>query len=1120
MTKKTYIKVPTNTNGVWSYTEFPTRDSFRVFVKSCFKEPGSCGFNELSRLFNEQSKIFSKKGLYCEAPEGSRDYITYWDTEKEKCRKGVIFSDGINSWYLPRDLYFWWNFLKIADKEKKTEAFPEVWDVHYYMALYNIIAQLYDRHSAILKKRQIGSSLYHMAKLINLLWFEKSQILKMGASGKDYINNDKGSWLILDYYRDFLNKHTGWYRPMSPDKSASMSWQQRLEVKENGRTSFEGNSSKLTGTSFEKNATAGVGGPCHRLGTLICMADGSFKPVENISLGEYVLGIDNKPKKVQRLFSGVDTIYRVEQIRGEDYYTTGDHKLYLINRDKKVSEKTQLRITKTKDWEALTTYRKRCYVGVKNKKPLVFHNEYQESKQLLDPYFLGLWLGDGYRSVPGLIINRTADIEILEYMQQLSKKTKTKLHIRTKEKDRYNVDMCHAIFSIGEDGIDSYFTKGFVHYNLFYNKHIPDAFLYGTVDTRLAILAGFIDTDGYYDPNKGHFEVCCKNDRLCFQLAFLCRSLGAYVKQGLAPSQEHVVKGKTIKYTETNRLSIRFQDPSIVPTKTKRKIGTNIRNRERNIHTSPIKAITAVGIEPYAGIQVEDSLYYLHDLTITHNCRIFFHEEAGIAPKMSETFEFMRPALSMGGILTGQFIAAGSVGNLDQCKPLENMIKNPHGNSVYAVKSTLVNENEDEAETGLFIPEQWGRPPHIDQYGNSLVTEALEAIKKERHIWEHGDDITGEKPIEREKLQLRISQQPINIDEAFAIRKTSLFPSRYVKPQIQRIEDNEYKLEYVDLERNEKGEVVTVPSKRVPLVTDVSMTTPDKRACVVIHEHPIPGKVPLKTYLGSIDPVAGDKTITSESMACIYIYKMPTLRMHTTADGKKESSTEGGKIVAWWTGRYDDINETNEQLSMLVEYYQSYTTCEYNVGSWVNYMIGKRRSRYVAVKEDMIFDKEAGVTQNSMNNYGWYNTPQTWKKMLEEGINYISQALLTTYKDDGTVERVKYAVETIPDIWLLKEMQQYQPNDGRNYDRIITYCALVAFVGLRLSNMPGMYTEAITSNSDGSTDSKKLGSMDSVRIFKENTQTFRNLLGQVEDNTSYKADYSRYKKRSAFKHLK
>lgn len=1109
MTKKTYIKVPTNTNGVWSYTEFPTRDSFRVFVKSCFKEPGSCGFNALSKRFNEQAQVFRKKGLYCEAPEGSRDYITYWDTEKEKCRKGVIFSDGVNSWYLPRDLYFWWNFLKIADKEKKTEAFPEVWDVHYYMALYNIIAQLYDRHSAILKKRQIGSSLYHMAKLINLLWFEKSQILKMGASGKDYINNDKGSWLILDYYRDFLNKHTGWYRPMSPDKSASMSWQQRLEVKENGRTSFEGNSSKLTGTSFEKNATAGVGGPCLLKNSLILMADASYKKVQDILLGDVICGADGLPKKVLELFSGVDTIYQIKQTRGATYYTTADHSLYLWDHYKSSFVKIL-----SKNFNKLSVYKRTKklsgikFLGIKGQK-----------KELpIDPYYLGLFLGDGTRGDYRILVNETRDPEIAEYITQLAETEigyRLTKRFRNLTRPEYNDTMTDYGIVRKARGVNSKYSFTFDELGL-EKKHIPDIYYTSSKEQRLELLAGLIDTDGYLNKEKKRYEISITDKVLADDIVKLSIQLGFNTQRCIIENSG--IKSTVYnKPTKSHRINITGNIP-IIPCKVKRKIATDVSTMATNNYSK--LQVTKWGIDEYFGFACEDSLFVLEDGTITHNCRIFFHEEAGIAPKMSETFEFMRPALSMGGILTGQFIAAGSVGNLDQCKPLENMIKNPHGNSVYAVKSTLVNENEDEAETGLFIPEQWGRPPHIDQYGNSLVAEALEAIKKERHIWEHGDVVTGEKPIEREKLQLRISQQPINIDEAFAIRKTSLFPNRYVKPQIQRIEDNEYKLEYVDLERNERGEVVTVPSKRIPLVTDVSMTTPDKRACVVIHEHPIPGKVPLKTYLGSIDPVAGDKTITSESMACIYIYKMPTLRMHTTADGKKESSTEGGKIVAWWTGRYDDINETNEQLSMLVEYYQSYTTCEYNVGSWVNYMIGKRRSRYVAVKEDMIFDKEAGVTQNSMNNYGWYNTPQTWKKMLEEGINYISQALLTTYKDDGTVERVKYAVETIPDIWLLKEMQQYQPNDGRNYDRIITYCALVAFVGLRLSNMPGMYTEAITSNSDGATDSKKLGSMDSVRIFKENTQTFRNLLGQVEDSTSHKADYSRYKKRSAFKHLK
>lgn len=895
--QKTFIKIPTWNQGEWTYTEFSTQEDFRSFLLTLFKEPGEYNFNEVSNQFDIHAQTFKKKGLYSEAPEGSRDFQVFWDTEKEKCRKGVIYTDGVNFWYLTRELYFWWNFLKIPDKVKKTEEFPEPWDVHYHIALYNILAKLHHKHSAILKKRQIGSSLYHMALMINLLWFEKSQVLKMGASAKDYINMDKGSWGILELYRNFLNQHTGWFRSMNPDKSAAMSWQQRLEVKDNGRASFEGNMSKLTGTSFEKNATAGVGGACHRLGTLICMANGKFKKVEDITIGEYVLGIDNKPKKVERVFSGTNTIYEIKQQVGITYYTTEDHKLYL-------------------------------------------------------------------------------------YSQKV-------------------------------------------------NEHV----------TVKASLWNTLSAD-----NKLDFLSVCAN----------------------------------------------------IPTK-------------------PLESVTEVGIEPYAGIQVEDSLYYLHDLTITHNCRFFFHEEAGIAPKMLETYEFMRPALKMGGILTGQFIAAGSVGELTHCGPLKSMILEPNKNDIYGVPTDLISERGTIAHAGLFIPEQWGRPPFIDQYGNSLVKEALADIQRERAMWKYGDEETKQEPLSPALLQLRISQQPINIEEAFAIRKQSLFNSTRIREQLARIDNQDYKLEYIDLERTVENKIVAKPSDRQPIPFPVKETLADKRGCVVIHEHPLPGAHPLRTYIASVDPVAGDKTVTSESLASIYIYKMPIMRTIKHPDGKIESYTEGGKIVAWWTGRYDDLTETNEQLSLVLEYYNAFTTCEYNVGSFVNYMIGKKRTKYLAYKEDMLFDKEADIKQSSTNRYGWYNTPQVWKKMLEYGVNSLNEELLTTYKEDGTVDRIIYGVERIPDTWLLREMQDYQVNDGKNYDRIITYCSLIAFADIRLTTMASLYTESSRTTDDDSKEDKN--KLDSFRTFKQGSNYFARMLGMSTDKNP---QYSKYKqtRRNPFKNLR
>ena len=96
-------------------------------------------------------------------------------------------------WYLTRDYYMWLNFLPIFDKEEKHYGFAKVRDAQYHMALYEIIAELNNQHVAILKKRQIASSYFHMGKIINQYWFEEGSICKIGASLKDYIN-DKGSW--------------------------------------------------------------------------------------------------------------------------------------------------------------------------------------------------------------------------------------------------------------------------------------------------------------------------------------------------------------------------------------------------------------------------------------------------------------------------------------------------------------------------------------------------------------------------------------------------------------------------------------------------------------------------------------------------------------------------------------------------------------------------------------------------------------------------------------------------------------------------------------------------------------------------------------------------------------
>ena len=168
-----YKIVPTWDNGQWTDTEYETREEFIDFVKSVFKEPGQYQFNKTALVFNQEARRFNKENVYCLAPFRSKDFILYWNGEKDKCREGVIYKDGPLTWYLTRDYYMWLNFLPIYDKEEKHYGFAKVRDAQYHMALYEILAELHYKHTAILKKRQIASSYFHMGKIINTYWFEE-----------------------------------------------------------------------------------------------------------------------------------------------------------------------------------------------------------------------------------------------------------------------------------------------------------------------------------------------------------------------------------------------------------------------------------------------------------------------------------------------------------------------------------------------------------------------------------------------------------------------------------------------------------------------------------------------------------------------------------------------------------------------------------------------------------------------------------------------------------------------------------------------------------------------------------------------------------------------------------
>jgi hypothetical protein len=475
--------------------------------------------------------------------------------------------------------------------------------------------------------------------------------------------------------------------------------------------------------------------------------------------------------------------------------------------------------------------------------------------------------------------------------------------------------------------------------------------------------------------------------------------------------------------------------------------------------------------------------------------KYFFHEEAGIAPKMDQTYEYMRPAMRSGLITTGMFIAAGSVGDLGQCLPLKDMILNPTAKDIYAVETDLIDDKGTTGLSGLFIPEQWSMPPYIDDYGNSLVESALEALNNQFEQWK--------KELAPEEYQLRISQHPRNIHEAFANRTVSVFPTHLLAAQQRRIEDHEYGCEYLDISTDENGKPTVKTSNKRPIMQfPINKKTEDKTGCLVVWERPVENPT-FSMYYASIDPVGEGKTTTSESLCSIYIMKAP-VEVTKISGGETETYIEQAKIVAAWCGRFDDINRTHQMLELIIEWYNAWALVENNISLFIQYMISRKKQRYLVPKSQIMFLKDLGSNANVFQEYGWKNTGTLFKAhLLSYAIEFTKEELDVETKADGTIVKTKYGIERIPDPMLIKEMQEY--SDGLNVDRLVSFAALVSFMRIQQSNR-GYLRRQITDDS-----AKNL--QKSENLFKLNKSPFRHM-GNNTTNTM-----SGFKK-SAFKNFK
>lgn len=333
-------------------------------------------------------------------------------------------------------------------------------------------------------------------------------------------------------------------------------------------------------------------GKCLGKGQLVLLFDGRLIKVEDLKVGDFLMGPDSKKRKILSLCKGVGPLYKIKQKKAMEYIVNEDHILMLKNTDtKKIIEISVKEFIKKS--ERFRTRNKGYRVGV----------EFEEKELPIEPYFLGVWLGDG-TSRDVRITN--PDKEIKNYLKKYSKK----LHLNYNE--YFGKNNCPCLSITGKCGNKVSLQKKMRELGVLENKHIPDIYLYNSKSNRLELLAGLIDTDGYNCKN-GCYEIVQKSDRLSNQIKYLANSLGFR-----AIMVKKISTIKSIGFSGGyNRISI-SGNINKIPIKVKRKKIT-----DKKPNKSPMVTgieIDSIGIGEYFGFTLDgDGQFLLSDMTVSHN---------------------------------------------------------------------------------------------------------------------------------------------------------------------------------------------------------------------------------------------------------------------------------------------------------------------------------------------------------------------------------------------------------------------------------------------------------------------------------------------------------------------
>jgi len=345
-----------------------------------------------------------------------------------------------------------------------------------------------------------------------------------------------------------------------------------------------------------------------------------FRPIGSLRVGDLVVGRNGTPTPVLGVHpQGRKEVFRVATQDGASTLACAEHLWFVTTPDDRKHGKPG-RVVQTRDMAG----RLRRNHQHRFELPLVDPVAFPQQEVPLDPYALGLLVGDGCLTTRTTPSFTTADPELAEALEAalpgiaLRRKSDVDYVLNHTAGGRGGVIVANpvttALRDLGLAGTRST------------TKFVPGAYLHNSAEVRHAVLKGLLDSDGGPVRQRGRscrvqYTTC--SDRLRDDVVFLVRSLG-----GIAYARTRVAEGCRPGGTPERPVHHRA-DAHVLDIRLPAGVDPFRLTRKREAHAAdgvgrPMRFVESV--EPAGeaecvciSVGAADSLYVTNDFLVTHN---------------------------------------------------------------------------------------------------------------------------------------------------------------------------------------------------------------------------------------------------------------------------------------------------------------------------------------------------------------------------------------------------------------------------------------------------------------------------------------------------------------------